>query len=221
MTINTKVEIFHSNKISTITFNNEIWFKGKDIALVLGYKRTRDALDDHIESRNKYILSQLYNIHNTSIPASLTLNQKNTIYINKLGVISLLTRSRMPNKNRFIQWFKDTYDVNYLIITRLHKEQETIGQLIQTFAHINHKTQYVVDRFRIDLYLPDHKLAIECDEFNHADRNQKDKEYREQYIKNKLNCTFIRFNPDQEQFSIFNVINEIMKKIYDPPSQPQ
>ena len=31
--------------------------------------------------------------------------------------------------------------------------------------------QYTVDNYRIDLYFPKHKLAIECDEFDHADRD--------------------------------------------------
>ena len=31
--------------------------------------------------------------------------------------------------------------------------------------------QYHVDGYRIDLYFPEYKLAIECDEFGHRDRD--------------------------------------------------
>ena len=42
--------------------------------------------------------------------------------------------------------------------------------------------QKSVNQFRIDPYLPEHKLAIEIDEFNHKDRHAHDEKERERII---------------------------------------
>jgi len=66
--------------------------------------------------------------------------------------------------------------------------------------------------YRIDLYFPDYKLAIECDE-NHTNIDADIK--RENDIKDKLNCTFIRYKPYDKKFNIFLLINEIYKFILE------
>ena len=53
----------------------------------------------------------------------------------------------------------------------LPKEQETISIIMQVFKGLKMIDQYTIDNYRIDLYFPKHKLAIECDEFDHADRD--------------------------------------------------
>ena len=68
--------------------------------------------------------------------------------------------------------------------------------------------QYYVDKYMIDLYFPKYKLAIECDEQFHDKQKIMDK-IREDDIIEKLNCTFIRYNPTDTNFNIFKVINEI------------
>ena len=71
-------------------------------------------------------------------------------------------------------------------------------------------TQYSVDQYKIDLYFPKHKLAIECDEFGHLDRDIEYEVKRQKYIKNKLGCQFIWYNTDAKDFNIFKVINRIL-----------
>ena len=56
---------------------------------------------------------------------------------------------------------------------------------------------------RIDLYFPEHRVAIKFDEFNHADRI-KDTE-REEEIKEYLKCKFIRIDPDRDNYN--NLLN--------------
>lgn len=88
---------------------------------------------------------------------------------------------------------------------------------MQAFNGEDMQRQYPVSRgkYRIDLYFPKYKLAIECDEFGHSDRPEGYDETRQEYIKNELNCRFIRYNPDSDNFSIFNVINNIINYIYN------
>ena len=73
------------------------------------------------------------------------------------------------------------------------------------------KFQYYIDGYKIDLYFPDYNLAIEVDEFNHKDRDKLYENKREEYIKEKLGCKFIRFNPDEKNFNIGNIISNILE----------
>ena len=58
---------------------------------------------------------------------------------------------------------------NFVILT---KEQETIGFLVDCFKFTEIKLQYyVAGKYKIDMYLPQFNIAIECDEFNHENRN--------------------------------------------------
>ena len=70
-----------------------------------------------------------------------------------------------------------------------------------------------VNNFRIDLYLPDQKLAIEIDEHNHADRDPSYEKEREMYIKAQLGCKFLRKNPDLDGFKLSTCIGRIMQEI--------
>lgn len=72
--------------------------------------------------------------------------------------------------------------------------------------------QYSIENYRIDLYFPDYKIAIECDEHNHKYQISEDI-IRQEIISNKLDCIFIRYRPYDKDFDIYNVINEIYVKI--------
>ena len=89
-------------------------------------------------------------------------------------------------------------------------ETDIINNIKISFNNIISIDQYTVDNYRIDLYFPEYNIALECDEDGHnIPINKILDEYREQYIKNKINCTFIRFKPYDKDFNIFKLINEI------------
>ena len=73
--------------------------------------------------------------------------------------------------------------------------------------------QFSVGKYRIDLYFPGYKLAIECDEFDHRDRDIEYKIERQKHIKKLLNCTFVRFNPDAKDFYILDAVNKIFVQV--------
>lgn len=125
------------------------------------------------------------------------------VFINKDGLEKIICTSRKPNAIELAK------QLGYKIITTV-KEQETILILKESFKHINCKTQCQVGKYRIDLYIADYNLAIECDEYNHKHNSSNYEEQRESYIKRKLNCDFIRYNPDEENFNIGKVINKIL-----------
>ena len=51
-----EVKVFSNaefGEIRTVEINGEIWFVGKDVAEVLGYSNTRDALAKHVDEEDK------------------------------------------------------------------------------------------------------------------------------------------------------------------------
>lgn len=93
-------------------------------------------------------------------------------------------------------------------------ENQTIGFIQNTYNNIvNCKRQYIIGRYRIDLYFPDYKLIIECDENNHDDRDPEYEKKREEYLI-KLENTIIRFNPNIDNFDISNVLNTINRLLF-------
>lgn len=94
------------------------------------------------------------------------------------------------------------------------KEQKTIGQIRRAFQHLRIVQQYKVGQYYIDLYIPDYRVAIECDEEGHRRYSPQDEYKRQNYIERRLNCTFVRYNPDAPSFNIGDVINHIILLIY-------
>lgn len=118
-------------------------------------------------------------------------------------------------KNKYITKFKDTTLVNTFI---MNLETSTIGFIQKIFENIIIvKREYIIDNYRVDLYLPEYRIVIECDEFNHhihRDKINKSEKERQTYIENKLQCKFIRFNPCEDNFDLANLINIINKEIF-------
>ena len=59
MSIIEKVFHYEENEISVIEFKGEIWFRGKDIAKVLGYSISRKAIREHIDPEDRSSLERL------------------------------------------------------------------------------------------------------------------------------------------------------------------
>ena len=85
----------------------------------------------------------------------------------------------------------------------LTKEQSILNKITTVFARCEIYLQYSVLDYKIDAYFPKYKLAIETDELDHFNRDNENERARENRIKQKLKCEFIRINPDREGFDIF------------------
>jgi len=81
--------------------------------------------------------------------------------------------------------------------------------------------QYYVAPYKVDLYLKDLNIAIECDERGHKNGYYGlDEEMRQKTIENALGCQFIRFNPDDKNFNIGDVINKIFSLLLPKYCRP-
>ena len=78
----------------TMVINNEPWFVGKDVASVLGYANTKDALAKRVEREDK---------RGSQIATPLGGTQTMTI-INESGLYSLILSSKLPQAKEFKRW---------------------------------------------------------------------------------------------------------------------
>jgi very-short-patch-repair endonuclease len=93
-------------------------------------------------------------------------------------------------------------------------ENQTIGFIENSYKNIlNVKRQHYIGKYKADLYFIDYKLVIECDEFNHNDRDIVEEKNREEYIKS-LGNKIIRYNPNDISFDLSNVLNTINKILF-------
>lgn len=84
---------FEGNEVRTLKINEEPYFVGKDVAKILGYKNTKDALAKHVEVEDK-LGSQI----------ATSGQRREMTVINESGLYSLILSSKMPNAKRFKHW---------------------------------------------------------------------------------------------------------------------
>lgn len=86
---------FEGNRVRTLKINDEPYFVGKDVASILGYSNTRDALNKHVDSEDK---------NTVAIHDGITRGNPNQVVINESGLYSLILSSKMPNARKFKHW---------------------------------------------------------------------------------------------------------------------
>ena len=89
------------------------------------------------------------------------------VFVNLDGAIYIATNSKKPQ----VLGLAKALGINIHKQKFLSKEQETISIIMQVFKGIKMIDQYTVGHYRIDLYFPEHKIAVECDELGHKDRD--------------------------------------------------
>ena len=97
-----KVFHYEENEISVIKCRDDIWFRGKDIAKVLGYEKTRNAILKHVDDDNKSILEDIR--RGPQIGAPFKNEQGGSIFINESGLYSLICGSRLESARNFKRW---------------------------------------------------------------------------------------------------------------------
>lgn len=93
-----ELKVFSNNEfgeIRTLEKDNEIWFVGRDVATLLGYSNTRDAIAKHIDPEDKF--------DGVAICDSIGRTQ-NPIFINESGLYSLILSSKLPKAKEFKRW---------------------------------------------------------------------------------------------------------------------
>ena len=96
---NTLEKVFINRHLG-IKFNSyidedcNVWFKAKEVATILGYKRTRDAIEKHVSKKYK---------KGAAIHGPLG-GKQNCIIINEAGFYELVFKSKLPTAIFFREW---------------------------------------------------------------------------------------------------------------------
>jgi very-short-patch-repair endonuclease len=88
-------------------------------------------------------------------------------------------------------------------------EAQTIKVIAEAFSDQNPIRQFYCAGYRIDLYLAEARIAVECDEHGHTAYDSRKEHQRQKAIKSALACSFVRFDPYQTDFNIGSVIRQI------------
>lgn len=81
-------------EVRVIEQNGEPWFVGKDVADILGYRNSRDALNSHVDDEDK----------NTVVISDGKRGNPNQAIINESGLYSLILSSKLPQAKQFKRW---------------------------------------------------------------------------------------------------------------------
>lgn len=80
-------------EVRTVEVNGEPWLIGKDVAQVLGYSNTADAIQKHVDKEDK-LQSQI----------AISGQNRKVIFINESGLYSLCLSSKLPSAKKFRRW---------------------------------------------------------------------------------------------------------------------
>ena len=193
---------FQGKEIQIKVVNNEPWFLAADIAKALAVKDTSRMIDNaRVKENEKNIF-----------PNKTRGGEQKQIFVTRLGLKKVLANSKKANAAQL----SESLGLEMSIYTKV--EASHIGNIRKAFKDILSIDEYAVGKYNVDLYFPSFNLVIECDQNNHNDYNKQTEKERENYIKDKLGCTFIRFNPDEPGFMIGDVIYKISKFIQEHKS---
>lgn len=84
-------------EVRTVEVNGEPWLVGKEVAEALGYRDTKSALADHVDSEDKQIIQR-------GQIATLDVPNRGMTLINESGLYSLCLSSKLPSAKKFRRW---------------------------------------------------------------------------------------------------------------------
>ena len=95
--MNKEMQIFKNDEfgqVRTLVIDNEPYFVGKDVAEVLGYAKTQNAIATHVDEDDTLKQGIIDNLG----------RMQQTTVINESGLYSLILSSKLPNAKKFKRW---------------------------------------------------------------------------------------------------------------------
>ena len=184
------------------------YFVGYEIAALLGYKNPKDVISKNISKCNRLEFRDYPGVKEPEL-------DPRTILITRDGAIEILIKTRKRISPDILHILKN-FGIETTNRKCLTKEQQTLSALTNSFKTEKFEDQFKVGRYYLDLYFPEYKIVVECDENGHADRKPYKERERMNFVNEKLGLTddnWIRYNPDAEDFDISKVIGRIYTRI--------
>lgn len=201
---------------------NQKWYKAKEVAYFLYYPEPSKAIRAHVHDSNKKYWNEIQsNFEN--IPKRF---HHDTIFVNEAGLLNLLMRSRNFTDFNFIMNFINAFGLSIDYVNYSRKQTIIEYILCATNAHFIGCKNFAISNYRIDLYFPEQRLAIECEENVESSGNGDCSGYikrrstdsiiaRRNNIKSLLQCEIVHFNPDSKNFNVYKFIGDVFNKLYE------
>ena len=183
------------------------YFVGFEIVALLGYKNITHTINN-VSKSNQLVFRDFPGVKEPVL-------DPRTILITRDGAIEILIKTRKRISPDVLHILKK-FNIETTNRKCLTKEQQTLTSITNTFKTEKFEDQYKIGKYYLDLYFPDHKIVVECDENGHADRKPENERERMDFVNKKLNIddsNWIRFNPDEHDFDMSKVIGRVYRKI--------
>ena len=178
-------------------------YRSSDIGCILKITNIRASIVKYDCTEKHYIVCDSDSTNNIR-------KHQNYVYLSHKGLEKLLFSSRSDEAIKLVK-LMEIYSVRKWFPSI---ENDIMINIMDAFKGENVKRQHMCEKYRIDLYFTDCNIAVECDELHHMSETNKTKdEMRETVLKQKLHCEFIRFNPFDPQFNVFELIGKIHSAI--------
>ena len=172
-----------------VDIKGQNWFKRAHVGKFLGSVHIHSSMAKIADEDQKTRTSLKVEVGIHSIDPLRKDAQGHDIFLSEAGALYVLNKCRKSSK---LNALADILGVKLHKNKWLVKEQGSLQNIMDVFKGEEMLTQFNVDGYRIDLYFPRHKLAVECDEFGHKDRDIECEVRRQKYIESKLGCQFIQ-----------------------------
>ena len=184
------------------------YFVGFQIATLMGYSNAAKVVTKNVSKCNQLVFRDYPGI---KIPPI----DPRTILITRDGAIEMLIKTRKRISPDVLYILKK-FNIDTTNRKCLTKEQQTLTSIANTFKTEKFEDQYKIGKYYLDLYFPEYKIVVECDENGHADRKPENERERMDFVNKKLDINdsnWIRFNPDEHDFDMSKVIGRVYRKI--------
>jgi len=191
-------------------FSNGLFFEyfvGFQITTLLGYKNAVQTLIN-VSKQNKLEFRDYPGVKKPILDPK-------TILITQDGAIELLIKTRKRISPDVLHMLKE-FGISTTNRKCLTKEQQTLSAIANAFKTEKIEDQFKIGSYYLDMYFPEYKIVIECDENGHADRKPYKERDRMDYVNKEFDIedsSWIRFNPDEYDFDLSKVIGRIYNKI--------
>ncbi|MFP7313753.1 BRO family protein [Bacillus safensis] len=88
---------YQNQEVRTVIQDGQPWFVAKDVAEILGYANTKDAISSHVDEEDKTIIQR-------SEMTTFEIPNRGLTVINESGLYSLILSSKMPDAKKFKRW---------------------------------------------------------------------------------------------------------------------
>jgi transposase-like protein/very-short-patch-repair endonuclease len=206
------IESDEENELTTYSYiSNHLcfeYFVGYQITSLLGYKNPAQTIGNNVSKCNQLFFREYPGVKEPEL-------DPRTVLINRDGAIELVIKTRKRISPDVLYILKK-FNINTTNMKCLSKEQQTLSIITNTFKTETFEDQYKVGKYYLDLYFPEYKIVIECDENGHADRKPHKERERMDFVNEKLgleDSNWIRYNPDEKDFDLSKVMGKIYRFI--------